>query len=174
MAKTIGVDFITFDSLIQEYGQPDIEPPEEARSLIADALASITRTGFEGTNAGALSNQYRQKNDPTKAVSRREYLKNRYCPFVQRTLEIRGNGDVVPCCMVQSSTTLPNIKNYTLQEIWHGYSEFRRDMLIGRFHDFCYTRCNYDLPIRFLGNLKPLKIRYGSHLKRSKITLWNP
>ncbi len=54
-----------------------------------------------------------------------------------------STGDVLPCCF--SNEKFGNIREQPFNEIWNGdaYSEFRRNLIAGRFRDYCVTsRCH--------------------------------
>ena len=84
-----------------------------------------------------------------KEYSRYEYLKNRWCPVVQKTLEIRSNGIGIPCCMAFGVAKRElNIKRASTKQIWNAYKSFRGDLKRGNFYSFCFERCNYEMPLK--------------------------
>lgn len=76
------------------------------------------------------------------------------CRFLWRTLQIRYNGDAVPCCLdYEHELVLGNVKKETLLDIWHGdkINHLRRLHKEGRFDEIplcksCNRNTHYKQP----------------------------
>tara|TARA_A100001037_G_C15083291_1_gene605330 strand:- start:603 stop:1448 length:846 start_codon:yes stop_codon:yes gene_type:complete len=66
------------------------------------------------------------------------------CDYVEETMTIRWNGDIVACCYdLTSKLVMGNIRENTIEEIWHGeeYKTLRENLNSGRYPDPC-SNCN--------------------------------
>lgn len=145
LAKQIKADDFQYDSLMgQRLGFEDVEPDGTQRYRIIALLQEV----FGKYSRKDIILRYQRDGADKKPVSRRSYLADKYCLGVQFKMEIRSDGNVVPCCMVDNMPEMMNIRDYSLRDIWQAYKNFRDDLAVGKFRNYCYNVCNYELPKR--------------------------
>ncbi len=146
LADNIGVDRISFDTLIVNSVSGalalDADERKEAVKLLLEA-GDRTTTWCDIKGAVGLL-EYSRENMP-----RDEYLKGRWCNYVQDMMEIKADGSVLPCCMAfDIADRKTNIKDLQVKRAWDEYARFRKELKKGRFYSFCRDRCNYPLPLK--------------------------
>lgn len=141
LANNLKVDEISFDSLLGfslkkvQLRQDDYDEAIHQLKINKDCLIS--------NNIDYILSKLTDK-----SMRKKEYFNDKYCSIIQRNIDIGGNGEVVPCCLAFRAFESLNIKNFSLYQIWRKYAPFRKELSEGKFRDFCYKSCNYDLPVR--------------------------
>jgi MoaA/NifB/PqqE/SkfB family radical SAM enzyme len=149
LAHSLGVDKAMLDTLIVSDSNKYLLLSDAENKEVLHLLAKAEEIAQVDNNIEKIikiikSNMYTPEN-----ISRREYLKDKYCDLVQTQLEIRSNGIVVPCCMAHElAGTSTSIKQKNIKLIWKESESFRKDLSQGRFYSFCINRCNYEMPVR--------------------------
>jgi len=141
LAKDLKVDEISFDTLLGfslkkvQLRQDDYDEAIHQLKINKDCLIS---NNIDYILSKLTDNSMRKK----------KYFNDKYCSIVQNNIDIGGSGEVAPCCLALGAYETLNIKNYSLYQIWRKYAPFRKELSEGKFRDFCYKSCNYDLPVR--------------------------
>jgi radical SAM protein with 4Fe4S-binding SPASM domain len=140
LAKDLGVDAITFQLFVSNWGKPEMNPHAEAvrvsrtdpdlEAILRQAQHVATRVGIPLT------------------IHRDNFLsRERPCRWPWTSAFIASNGDVVPCSIVADSDTvcMGNVFEQPFREIWNGpaYQHLREQIRTHRLPDFC--RACYDV-----------------------------
>ncbi|MAG50774.1 hypothetical protein CL621_04020 [archaeon] len=119
------IPLIEFDKFEKNIVLND-EQKEEFQGYIRD-IEKLAKQNNINTNIDNLSNK-ENKNS-------KDFLKFCFEPFLH--MVIKSNGEVTPCCMIDS--TKENIKDKSITEIWYGkyFSELRKRFLEGNLLENC-------------------------------------
>ncbi len=119
------IPLIEFDKFEKNITLND-EQKEEFQGYIGD-IEKLSKQYNINTNISSLSNKGDRNN--------KSFLKFCFEPFLH--LVIKANGEVTPCCMIDSIQE--NIKDKSITEIWYGeyFSELRKRFLEGNLLENC-------------------------------------
>ncbi|MCE5262209.1 MAG: radical SAM protein [Deltaproteobacteria bacterium] len=139
---------------------------EEARRLAADLGIHVNLAIFEA--AGSDDPKVHRHGEVCRTP--REHLKSGACPLVFRSMYIRSNGMVKPCCFALDDPELSmgELRSQSIQAIWNGaqYHALRRTHLLGEAAPVC-ARC-------FEFNLRPPADATQDWLTISGIPVYDP
>lgn len=146
LGRSLGVDRVAFgfvEPIVDQQfdwnlllGDADIEriAPHLQQIVEADRDAQLLDTFFTGAAVNELVYELRSRfsapvPDPTAPSFKDE---NGACFFAWYSTVVRGNGDLHPCCLLQTPgvKTAGNIKNSTFTDQWNGpaYTKLREEM----------------------------------------------
>jgi len=152
LANDLHLDWISIDTLIIHAASRGLTLNEAEQK---EAIVLLLEAKSKAKIVHKIDHTISLISSSSNNLSRREYLKNRWCQTVQNQLEIRSNGAVIPCCMaIEMANVNISLKKLSIKRIWNEYKKFRKDLREGRFHSFCYDRCNYALPVKKMTSLQ--------------------
>ncbi len=144
LAENLGVDGISLDTLTKD-SPSKVRLNSDQLPILLKELNKVKQTSLENNVSSIIADI---KKNLSEGGRTRDYFEDKYCSIVQTNLDISGSGEVVPCCLAFDDFDSLNIKKNSWRTIWREYRTFRRDLKKGKFKQFCYELCNYELPRR--------------------------
>lgn len=141
LAASLGIDEITLQPLLTDWGKADIEAINQSKRLELDS--PMLQRQF------SLAKQVAAELGLPLTVYRTEKLsRQNKCSWPWQSAYIDSKGDVVPCCIIADAdtVTMGNVFETSFEEVWNGaaYQELRRRI---RDHDLpAYCRSCYRDP----------------------------
>jgi MoaA/NifB/PqqE/SkfB family radical SAM enzyme len=146
-AVAMGVDEIEFDSLIPKVPKTLLLSKNDRKTVISTLreLQKNVKIKNNITQALGMFKTHPKWNGNNHSIN---YFKTRYCQIVQGNLEIRGDGFIMPCCLMPDQMIGYNIRDGSINGAWMYYWKLRNRLTSGKFCNFCYKWCNYELEIK--------------------------
>lgn len=134
LAKDLGVDAITFQLFVSDWGKSDM-----------NAHATAARVTSTHPHIEALLRQAQEVADvlgiPLTIYRANLLSRSKPCAWPWTSAYVASNGDVVPCCIVADSDTvrMGNVFEQPFREIWNGpaYQQLREQIRSHRLPEFC-------------------------------------
>jgi radical SAM protein with 4Fe4S-binding SPASM domain len=134
LAKNLGVDAITFQLFVSNWGKAEMEQRAGATRISRTHPDLDAALREAHAVAGELTMPIRIKHD--NFLSREQP-----CDWPWRSAYIASNGDVVPCCIVADSSVIRmgNVFEQDFGEIWNNpaYQQLRTQIRTHQIPDFC-------------------------------------
>jgi radical SAM protein with 4Fe4S-binding SPASM domain len=125
----------------------DRDRPALAKShKLADEFGIVLNTSiYEATKCSEATSEAASNQE----IKSKKQALVRPCPLVFRTIYIRSNGKVKPCCFAsdENQLSLGDVTKQTIHEIWNGekYQELRRAHVEGRVPPTCAHCVEFNL-----------------------------
>jgi radical SAM protein with 4Fe4S-binding SPASM domain len=156
LAKDLGVDAITFQLFVSDWGKAEMKGYADAARVRTDDAHVEALVGQAQHVAAVLGMPL--------TVHRANFLsREKPCRWPWTSAYVASNGDVVPCCVVADSDTvrMGNVFEQPFDEIWNGpaYHRLREQIRSHQLPSFC-RNCYGEAPpaLRQDSNARPLPV----------------
>jgi MoaA/NifB/PqqE/SkfB family radical SAM enzyme len=143
-AIRLKVDEIEFDSLIP-FTPKKLLLTHKDKNVVMTILQDLQKKLTIKNNIDQALCMFALHDKWNNNIHSRNYFKDKYCQMVQTNLDINSDGTIFPCCLYPRQKHSYNIRKSSVKEAWKYYRLFRKQLASGKFYDFCYQWCNYDL-----------------------------
>lgn len=143
LARSLHVDEIQFDSLIP-VNPSTVPTAAQTRTIVRD-LRRVRTEATMRNNIDEAIHLYASHPRWSGTGERKGYFTDKYCALAQENLDMTCNGRIGPCCIAPA---MGSVRTDPIAAIWKRLRPFRRNVAEGRFAQFCYDYCTYDLPRR--------------------------